>query len=77
MFQQGFNHPDKSARRFFCRGAVGGNGRSDMVQVRFMNQAEQTYFPGMFLAMAAAQEMIDISILLRVEIKAVIPVFSR
>lgn len=48
-----------------------------MVQVRFVNQAEQTYFPGMFLAMAAAQEMMDISILLRVEIKAVIPVFSR
>lgn len=48
-----------------------------MVQVRFMNQAEQTYFPRDVLAMAAAQEMIDISILLRVEIKAVIPVFSR
>ena len=44
MFQQGFNHPDKSAHRFFCRGAVGGNGGSDMVQVRFMNQAEQAYF---------------------------------
>ena len=49
-----------------------------MVQVRFVNQAEQTYFPrDVFLAMAAAQEMMDISILLRVEIKAVIPVFSR
>lgn len=32
---------------------------------------------GMLLAMVAAQEMMDISILLRVEIKAVIPVSAR